>query len=126
MLIQIWSELMPEALLHAAAAKAGFEKLGLKVVGLPGVIPPPVLSGEDEAGARGAVLPPGLPLARGSPSQTYELWLLPVYLDSFLLEGSSKGIVQQALTGVGTTFLALAQKIIKEVCDAIIHLLMLL
>jgi hypothetical protein len=106
---------MPEALLHAAAARAGFEKLGVKVAGLPGVIPPPITSTNDGAAKGGAVLPPGLPLSRGSASQTYELWLLPVYLDSFLLEGSSKGIVQQALTGVGTTFLALAQKIIKEV-----------
>jgi len=40
---------MPEALLHAAAARAGFEKLGVKVAGLPGVIPPPITSTNDGA-----------------------------------------------------------------------------
>lgn len=98
--------------MHATAARAGFEPLGVKIIGLPGVTPPPAVAGSLAAGA---VLAPGPPLPRGSASRTYELWLLPVYLDSFLLDGSSKGIVQQALTGVGTTFLNLAHRIIKEV-----------
>jgi hypothetical protein len=105
---------MPEALAHATSARDGFEPLGLKVAGLPGVTPPPAVA---ESSAAGALLAPGPPLPRGSASRTYELWLLPVYLDSFLLDGSSKGIVQQALSGVGVTFLSLSDQIIKEVSN---------
>jgi hypothetical protein len=100
---------MPEALAHATSARDGFEPLGL-----PGVTPPPAVA---ESSAAGALLAPGPPLPRGSASRTYELWLLPVYLDSFLLDGSSKGIVQQALSGVGVTFLSLSDQIIKEVSN---------
>jgi hypothetical protein len=105
---------MPEALAHATSARDGFEPLGLKVAGLPGVTPPPAVA---QNSAAGALLAPGAPLPRGSASRTYELWLLPVYLDSFLLDGSSKGIVQQALSGVGVTFLSLSDQIIKEVSN---------
>ena len=76
---KVWAALSPEALRHAAAARTVFEgHLKVRSVGLPGAAPP----------LRGGR--PAPPAASGSAAATYALWVLPVYMDAFLFDGSAK------------------------------------
>ena len=99
-------------------------------MGLPGLAPPVVVNayqaagggpGGIEAAASAVVITPALPRrpaeasTASSKAGEYQLWVLPTFMDAFLFEGSSKGILAQAVSGAGVTFLTLANRIVKEV-----------
>lgn len=48
-----------------------------------------------------------------------DLPIVPIFIESFLYDGAAKGIVAQAVTGAGVTFLNTAQRITKEVSRSV-------
>ena len=103
----VWANMGPEALRHATAAKETFEE---------------ERKGGDVHDDGSGNISEGslwlrLPLAEKSPVaavRQYKLWPTAIYMDAWLFEGSSKGIVKQAIDGAGVIFLRLADEMIAN------------